>query len=118
MRRSVSPYYIKNVCSSEIYPTWPENAIRANIYAQISLALNRVYTEWYPSKGYNFNITNSTQYDQYYVSGRNIFTNISRIVDDIFNTYLRRVGDFAPYYAEYCNGTTVTCKGMSHAGAP
>jgi len=110
------PYYIKNVCSSEIYPTWPENAIRANIYAQISLALNRVYTEWYPSKGYNFNITNSTQYDQYYVSGRNIFTNISRIVDDIFNTYLRRVGDFAPYYAEYCNGTTVTCKGMSQWG--
>ena len=88
----------------------------ANIYAQISLALNRVYTEWYPSKGYNFNITNSTQYDQYYVSGRNIFTNISRIVDDIFNTYLRRVGDFAPYYAEYCNGTTVTCKGMSQWG--
>lgn len=110
------PYYIKNVCSSEIYPTWPENALRANIYAQISLALNRVYTEWYPSKGYNFNITNSTQYDQYYVSGRNIFSNISRIVDEIFNTYLRRVGDFAPYYAEYCNGTTVTCKGMSQWG--
>lgn len=110
------PYYIKNVCSSEIYPTWPENALRANIYAQISLALNRIYTEWYPSKGYNFNITNSTQYDQYYVSGRNIFTNISRIVDDIFNTYLRRIGDFAPYYAEYCNGTTVTCKGMSQWG--
>lgn len=110
------PYYIKNVCSSEIYPTWPENALRANIYAQISLALNRVFTEWYPSKGYNFNITNSTQYDQYYVSGRNIFSNISRIVDDIFNTYLRRVGDFAPYYAEYCNGTTVTCKGMSQWG--
>ena len=82
-----------------IYPTWPENAIRANIYAQISLALNRVYTEWSPSKGYNFNITNSTQYDPYYVSGRNIFTHISRIVDDIFNTDLRRVGDFAPYYA-------------------
>ncbi len=110
------PYYIKNVCSSEIYPTWPENAIRANIYAQISLALNRVFTEWYPSKGYNFNITNSTQYDQYYVSGRNIFTNISRIVDEIFNTYLRRVGDFAPYYAEYCNGTTVTCRGLSQWG--
>ena len=110
------PYYIKNVCSSEIYPTWPENAIRANIYAQISLALNRIYTEWYPSKGYNFNITNSTQYDQYYVSGRNIFTNISQIVDEIFNTYLRRVGDFAPYYAEYCNGTTVTCRGMSQWG--
>ncbi len=110
------PYYIKNVCSSEIYPTWPENALRANIYAQISLALNRIYTEWYPSKGYNFNITNSTQYDQYYVSGRNIFTNISQIVDEIFNTYLRRVGDFAPYYAEYCNGTTVTCRGMSQWG--
>ena len=109
-------YYIKNVCSSEIYPTWPENALRANIYAQISLALNRIYTEWYPSKGYNFNITNSTQYDQYYVSGRNIFTNISKIVDEIFNTYLRRVGDFAPFYAEYCNGTTVTCKGMSQWG--
>lgn len=110
------PYYIKNVCSSEIYPTWPENALRANIYAQISLALNRIFTEWYPSKGYNFNITNSTQYDQYYVSGRNIFTNISRLVDEIFNTYLRRMGDFAPYYAEYCNGTTVTCKGMSQWG--
>ena len=96
--------------------TWPENALRANIYAQISLALNRIYTEWYPSKGYNFNITNSTQYDQYYVSGRNIFTNISQIVDDIFNTYLRRVGDFAPYYAEYCNGTTVTCSGLSQWG--
>lgn len=110
------PYYIKNVCSSEIYPTWPENALRANIYAQISLALNRIFTEWYPSKGYSFNITNSTQYDQYYVSGRNIFTNISRLVDEIFNTYLRRMGDFAPYYAEYCNGTTVTCSGMSQWG--
>ncbi len=99
------------VCAS-----WPENALRANIYAQISLALNRIYTEWYPSKGYNFNITNSTQYDQYYVSGRNIFSNISRIVDEIFNTYLRRVGDFAPYYAEYCNGTTVTCRGLSQWG--
>lgn len=96
--------------------SWPENALRANIYAQISLALNRIYTEWYPSKGYSFNITNSTQYDQYYVSGRNIFSNISRIVDEIFNTYLRRVGDFAPYYAEYCNGTTVTCRGLSQWG--
>ncbi len=105
------PVFVGFVCA-----TWPENALRANIYAQISLALNRVYTEWYPSKGYNFNITNSTQYDQYYVKGRNIFTNISRIVDEIFNTYLRRVGDFAPYYAEYCNGTTVTCNGMSQWG--
>ena len=109
-------YYIKNVCCSEIYPTWPENAIRANVYAQISLALNRVYTEWYLSKGYSFQITNSTQYDQYFVANRNLFDNVSRIVDSIFNTYLRRVGDFAPYYAEYCSGTTVTCPGMSQWG--
>jgi len=108
--------YIKNVCSSEIYPTWPENAIRANVIAQISLALNRVYTDWYISKGYDFQITNSTQYDQYFVENRNIFSNISNIVDEIFNVYLRRVGDYAPYYAEYCNGTTVTCSGMSQWG--
>ena len=67
------PDYVKNVASSEIYPTWPESALRANIYAIISFALNRYYTEWYPSRGYNFNITNSTAYDQYYVYGRNIF---------------------------------------------
>ena len=73
--------YVKNVASSEIYPTWPENAIRANIYAQISYALNRVYTEYYRSRGYDFDITNSTQYDQSYVQGRDIFENISRIVD-------------------------------------
>ena len=77
--------YIKNVASSEIYPTWPENAIRANIYAQISYALNRVYTEWYRSQGYDFDITNSTQYDQAYVPERDIFENISQIVDEIFN---------------------------------
>lgn len=110
------PYYIKNVCSSEIYPTWPEQSIRANVIAQVSLALNRVYTEWYRSKGYNFDITNSTQYDQYYVSGRNIFDNISKIVDEIFNNYLRRPGTINPFYAEYCNGTTATCPGMSQWG--
>ena len=71
-------------------PTWPEQALRANIHAQISLALNRVYTEWYRSKGYNFQITSSTSYDQYYVHGRNIFEVRSRITDDIFNTYVRR----------------------------
>ena len=69
-------------------PTWPEQALRANIHAQISLALNRVYTEWYRSKGYNFQITSSTSYDQYYVHGRNIFEVMSRITDDIFNTCL------------------------------
>ena len=109
-------HYIKNVASSEIYPTWPENAIRANIYAQISFALNRVFTEWYPSRGYSFNITNHTGYDQYYIPGRNIFTNISRIVDEIFTTYIRRPGALNPLFAEYCSGTTVTCAGLSQWG--
>ncbi len=107
------PEYIKNVASSEIYPTWPEQAIRANIYCHISFALNRVYTEWYRNKGYNFQITNSTAYDQYFVKGRNIFENISRIVDDIFNEYITRVGYMEPLLAQYCNGTTATCKGLS-----
>ena len=80
------PDYIKNVASSEIYPTWPESAIRANIYAQISYALNRVYTQYYPSRGFDFDITNSTAFDQSFVYGRDIFENISRIVDDIFNS--------------------------------
>ena len=78
--------YIANVASSEVYPTWPEQALRANIHCQISLALNRIYTEWYPSKGYTFNITNSTSYDQYYVHGRTVFDVMVRITDDIFNT--------------------------------
>ncbi len=108
--------YIKNVASSEIYPTWPENSLRANILCQISLALNRVFTEWYPSRGYNFNITNSTSYDQYYVYGRNIYDSISRIVDEIFNEYIRRPGRIDPYYAEYCNGSSVTCAGLSQWG--
>lgn len=108
--------YIKNVASSEIYPTWPENAIRANIYAQISYALNRVYTEWYRSRGYDFDITNSTQYDQAYVPERDIFENISQIVDEIFNNYVRRQGSVEPYFTQYCNGTTSTCAGLSQWG--
>lgn len=108
--------YIKNVASSEVYPTWPEQALRANIHAQISLALNRVYTEWYRSKGYNFQITSSTSYDQYYVHGRNIFEVMSRITDDIFNTYVRRIGTIDPYYTEYCDGKTVSCPGMKQWG--
>ncbi len=108
--------YIKNVASSEIYPTWPESSLRANILCQISLALNRVFTEWYPSRGYNFNITNSTSYDQYYVYGRNIYDSISRIVDEIFNEYIRRPGRIDPYFAEYCNGSSVTCAGLSQWG--
>ena len=76
--------------------TWPEQALRANIHCQISLALNRIYTEWYPSKGYTFNITNSTSYDQYYVHGRTVFDVMVRITDDIFNTYLRKHGTVNP----------------------
>ena len=108
--------YIANVASSEVYPTWPEQALRANIHAQISLALNRIYTEWYPSKGYRFNITNSTSYDQYFVYGRTIFDVMERITDDIFNTYVRRSGTIEPYYTEYCDGKTVTCPGMKQWG--
>lgn len=108
--------YIKNVASSEIYPTWPENAILANIYAQLSFTLNRIYTEWYRSRGYNFDITNSTAYDHYFVNGRNIFENISRIVDDIFNDYISRIDFLEPLLAQYCNGTTVTCDGLSQWG--
>lgn len=108
--------YIANVASSEVYPTWPEQALRANIHAQISLALNRIYTEWYPSKGYSFNITNSTSYDQYFVYGRTIFDVMERITDDIFNTYVRRSGNVEPYYTEYCDGKTVTCPGMKQWG--
>lgn len=108
--------YIKNVASSEIYPTWPEQSLRANIYCQISLALNRVYTEWYRSKGYSFQITNSTSYDQYFVNGRNIFDNISKIVDEIFATYIQKTGTVNPFYAEYCDGKSVTCPGLKQWG--
>lgn len=103
--------YIKNVTSSEIYPTWPEEAIRANIYAQISYVLNRVFTEWYRAQGHDFDITNSTRYDQSFVPGRDIFENISTIVDDMFNSYLTRGDAIEPLFAQYCNGTTVTCPG-------
>ncbi len=110
------PDYVKNVASSEIYPTWPTAALRANIYAIITFALNRVYTEWYKSRGYNFDITNSTAYDQYFVYGRPIYDSISRIVDEIFNEYVRRQGQLAPYFTSFCNGTTSTCQGLSQWG--
>lgn len=109
--------YIKNVASSEIYPTWPEAAIRANIYAQISYALNRVYTRYYPSRGFDFDITNSTAFDQSFVYGRDIFENISRIVDEIFNSYLQRRGSVEPLFAAYCDGVRVTCDGLSQWGS-
>ena len=109
--------YIKNVASSEIYPTWPENAIRANIYAQISFALNRVYTEFYRSQGYPFQITSSTANDQSFVYGRDIFDNVSQIVDEIFNSYIRRQGTIEPLFAAYCDGVEISCNGLSQWGS-
>ena len=111
------PEYVKNVASSEIYPTWEPSAIRANVLAIISFALNRVYTEFYPSRGYDFQITSTTQYDQKFIRGRNIFENISRIVDEIFNDYIRRQGFIEPLAAKFCNGTTSTCDGLSQWGS-
>lgn len=110
------PDYVKNVASSEIYPTWPTSSLTANIYAIITFALNRVYTEWYRSRGYNFDITNSTAYDQYFVYGRPIYDSISQIVDRIFNEYVRRQGQNVPYFTSFCNGTTATCQGLSQWG--
>jgi peptidoglycan hydrolase-like protein with peptidoglycan-binding domain len=109
--------YVKNVASSEIYPTWDESALRANIYAIVSFALNRVYTEFYRSRGYDFDITNSTAIDQFFVNGRSYFENVSRLVDELFNDYLRRPGFVEPLAAKFCNGTTVTCEGLSQWGS-
>lgn len=109
--------YISNVASSEIYPTWNENAIRANVYAEISFALNRIYTEFYRSRGYSFDITNSTAYDQSFVYGRNIFENIGRIVSEIFNSYIRRRGSVEPLFASYCDGIRVECNGLAQWGS-
>jgi peptidoglycan hydrolase-like protein with peptidoglycan-binding domain len=109
--------YVKNVASSEIYPTWNENAIRANVYVIVTYALNRLYTEWYRSKGYDFDITASTQFDQAFVYGRDIFENVSQIVDELFNMYVSKQGNVDPYFTSFCNGTTVTCSGLSQWGS-
>lgn len=109
--------YVKNVASSEIYPTWDESALRANILAITSFALNRVYTEFYRSRGYDFEITSSTAYDQAFVNGRAFFENVSALVDELFNDYLRRPGFVEPLAAKFCNGTTVTCEGLSQWGS-
>ena len=109
--------YVKNVASSEIYPTWEESALRANILAIVSFALNRVYTEFYRSRGYNFDITNSTAYDQYFVNGRSYFSNVAKLVDELFNDYLRRPGFVEPLAAKFCNGTTAVCEGLSQWGS-
>ena len=109
--------YVKNVASSEIYPTWEESALRANILAIVSFALNRVYTEYYRSRGYDYDITNSTAYDQYFVKGRSFFDSVSRIADELFNDYLRRPGFVEPLAAKFCNGTTAVCEGLSQWGS-
>ncbi|MBD5488334.1 MAG: peptidoglycan-binding protein [Lachnospiraceae bacterium] len=109
--------YIKNVVSSEIYATWPESAIYANTLAIMSFTLNRVYTEWYRNKGYNFTITSSTAYDQKWIYGRNIYSNIDRLVDSIFANYLSRPGVRQPIFTSYCDGKNVTCSGLSQWGS-
>ena len=110
------PDYVKNVVSSEIYPTWPEAAIRANTYAIVTFALNRIYTEWYRARGYPFDITSSTQFDQKFIYGREVFENVSQIVDELFNSYIRRQGSVEPLFSAFCNGTTSTCDGLSQWG--
>ena len=109
--------YITNVASSEIYPTWPENAVRANMYAQISFALNRIYTQYYRSRGYDFDITNSTTIDQSFVNGRDIFDNIREIAGEIFDSYVRRRGSIEPLFTAYCDGVEVSCDGLSQWGS-
>ncbi|MBE6599973.1 MAG: spore cortex-lytic protein [Ruminococcaceae bacterium] len=108
--------YVKNVASSEIYPTWPESSLRANMFAQISFALNRIYTEWYPSRGYDFDITSDTQYDQKFIYGRDIFDSVSTIADEIFNDYVVREGNISPLFAQYCDGVRTRCPGLSQWG--
>lgn len=109
--------YIKNVASCEIYSTWPENAIYANILVIQSFTLNRVYTEWYRNQGYNFTITSSTAYDQKWVYGRNIYKNIDYLIDSVFANYLSRPGVRQPIFTSYCDGQRVTCSGLSQWGS-
>ena len=109
--------YIANVTSSEIYPTWPESAIRANMYAQISFALNRIYTEYYRSRGYDFDITNSIAIDQSFVNGRDIFENVYEIARELFTSYIARQGFVEPLYAQYCDGIEIQCDGLSQWGS-
>lgn len=109
--------YIKNVASCEIYATWPESCLYANILAIMSFTLNRVYTEWYRNKGYNFTITSSTAYDQKWIYGRNIYSNIDYLVDTIFNNFLSRPGVRQPLLTTYCDGNRTTCEGLSQWGS-
>lgn len=117
-RNVTVPYvdYLKSVASSEIYPTWPVAALRANIYAQSSLALNRIYTEWYRSQGYDFDITSSPAYDQYYIDQRSTFDSVSKIVDEQFTNYVARANNIEPVFTRYCDGYMSQCIGMSQWG--
>lgn len=113
------PYidYIKNVASSELYPTWPEEALRANIHAITSIAMNRIFTEWYRGRGYDFDITNTTQYDQAYVHDRGIFDSIATIANEIFDEYIVREGRVEPLFATFCDGRISQCNGMYQWGS-
>ena len=108
--------YISNVAASEIYPTWPKTAIEANVYAIISFALNRIYNEWYRSKGYNFDITASPIYDQKYTENKGTYENINNIVANIFNNYVVKGSQIQPYFTKYCDGRKTTCNGLSQWG--
>ena len=108
--------YIKNVATGELYPNWPLDAIKANVLAQISFALNRIYNEWYPSKGYDFDITSNPAYDQSFVENRQFFETISLVVDELFNDYIVKNGQVQPYFAAYCDGKKVNCDGLSQWG--
>ncbi len=108
--------YIANVASSEIFPTWPESAIRANMYAQISFALNRIYTEYYRARGYDFDITNSTAFDQSFVAGRDYFENVGEIAYELLGSYVVRDGSVEPLFAAYCDGVELQCSGLSQWG--
>ncbi len=109
--------YLKSVAASEIYPTWPYEALKANILCQVTFILNRVYTEWYRSRGYNFDITNSTSYDQKYMHNRATFNTTDRVVDEVFNNYVSKRYNRDPYFTEYCDGKQVTCRGLKQWGA-
>ena len=108
--------YINNVAACEIYPTWPKEALKANVYAITTFALNRVYNEWYKSLGYNFDITSSSAYDQTYIKGHEVFENVGDIVKNVFNDYLYKNGQVGPLFAAYCDGRKLKCDGLSQWG--
>ena len=109
--------YISNVAASEIYPTWPVEALKANIYTIISFTMNRIYNEWYRSKGYSFDITSSPIYDQAYTPNRSTYENINNIVEEIFNNYVIKGNGIEPYFTTYCDGRNTTCNGLSQWGS-